>query len=211
MIATKFGLVPSDGYGDYVISGRPAYVRRACDASLKRLGTDHIDPYYQHRLDARRNWPGSGGTSTPGCRFQAVLVLAAYGLLAALRDDTPAAPDVAGFPTDGRNTALLSAQGMPGTWQERECLHVAGPDDREVPVVKRGDLGQPKALGDDRHGGIDDAERKIKISLREFAHAADVSALEFGDLEPVTVERPEEDHLSLRPTRDSQGTRSRLG
>src|SRR5262245_42546085 len=30
---------------------------------------------------------------------------------------------------------------MPGTWQERECLHVAGPDDREVPVVKRGDLG----------------------------------------------------------------------
>jgi len=42
------------------------------------------------------------------------------------------------------------------------------------------------------------AERKIKISLHEFAHAADVSALEFGDLEPVTVERPEEDHLSLR-------------
>jgi hypothetical protein len=36
---------------------------------------------------------------------------------------------------------------MPGTWQGRECLHVTGPDDREVPVVKRGDLGQPKALG----------------------------------------------------------------
>jgi hypothetical protein len=60
----------------------------------------------------------------------AVLALAAYGLLAALRDDTPAVPDVAGFPADGKNrTALLSAQGMPGTWQERECLHVAGPDD----------------------------------------------------------------------------------
>ena len=75
---------------------------------------------------------------------------------------------------------------MPGTWQERECLHVPGPDDREVPVVKRGDLGQPKAFGDGRHGGIDDAKRKIKISLHEFGHAADVSALNFGDLEPVS-------------------------
>ncbi len=67
MIATKFGLVPGDGYGGYVISSRPDYVRRACDASLKRLG--HIDPYYQHRLDARRNWLGSGGTSAPECRI----------------------------------------------------------------------------------------------------------------------------------------------
>ena len=125
-------------------------------------------------------------------------MLAAYGLLAVLRDDTPAVPDVAGFPTDRRNTALRSDQGMPGTWQERECLYVAGPDDREVPMVKRGDLGQSKALGDGHHGGIDDAKRKIKISLHKFGHAADVSALELGDLEPVTVERPEEGHLSLR-------------
>jgi hypothetical protein len=87
---------------------------------------------------------------------------------------------------------------MPGTWQKRECLHVAGPDDREVPVVKGGDLGQPEALGDGRHGGIDDAERKIKMSFHEFGHAADVGALEFGDLEPVTAGRPEEGHLSLR-------------
>ena len=43
-------------------------------------------------------------------------MLAAYGLLAALRDDSPAVPDVAGFATDGKNgTALLSAQGIPGT------------------------------------------------------------------------------------------------
>src|ERR1017187_9194199 len=133
----------------------------------------------------------------------AVLALAAYGLLAALRDDTPAVPDVAGFPADGKNrTALLAAQGMPGTWQERECLHVAGPDDREVPVVKRGDPGQPKALGDGRHGGIDDARRKVNISFRESGHAADVGALEFGDLEPVTAGRPEEGHLSCGPARD---------
>jgi len=69
VIATKFGLVPGDGYGGYVISGQPHYVRRACGASLKRLGTDHIDPFYQHRLDARRNWVGSGGTSTPERRI----------------------------------------------------------------------------------------------------------------------------------------------
>ena len=40
--------------------------------------------------------------------------------------------------------------------------------------------------------------RKIKIGLYEFGHAANVGALEFGDLEAVTVERPEEGHLSLR-------------
>jgi hypothetical protein len=57
-------------------------------------------------------------------------------------------PDVAGFPADGKNrTAFLSAQGMPGTWREREFLHVVGPDDREVPVAKRGNPGQAKALG----------------------------------------------------------------
>ncbi|CAO5150409.1 pyridoxine 4-dehydrogenase [Frankia sp. AiPs1] len=49
VIATKFGLVPGDD--GYVNNGRPAYVREACEASLRRLGIDHIDLYYQHRLD----------------------------------------------------------------------------------------------------------------------------------------------------------------
>jgi hypothetical protein len=48
-------------------------------------------------------------------RNEAVLVLAAYGLLAALRDDTSAVLDVVRFPGDSKNgTALLSAQGLPG-------------------------------------------------------------------------------------------------
>ena len=64
------------------------------------------------------------------------------------------------------------------------------PDDREVPVVKRGDLGQPKALGDGRHGGIDDAKRKIKISLREFGHAADVSERSSSSVTVETTKRP---------------------
>jgi len=49
-IATKFAnqVLPD---GKRAINGRPEYVRSACDASLKRLGVDHIDLYYQHRVD----------------------------------------------------------------------------------------------------------------------------------------------------------------
>jgi aryl-alcohol dehydrogenase-like predicted oxidoreductase len=51
VIATKFGNVRAAD-GTYLrIDGRPEYVRAACDASLQRLGVDHIDLYYQHRVD----------------------------------------------------------------------------------------------------------------------------------------------------------------
>jgi aryl-alcohol dehydrogenase-like predicted oxidoreductase len=52
VLATKFGNVrdPADP-SKFSISGRPEYVRAACDASLQRLGVDHIDLYYQHRVD----------------------------------------------------------------------------------------------------------------------------------------------------------------
>jgi Predicted oxidoreductases (related to aryl-alcohol dehydrogenases) len=50
VLATKFGRVEQPD-GSIVINGRPEYVRAACDASLKRLGVDHIDLYYQHRVD----------------------------------------------------------------------------------------------------------------------------------------------------------------
>jgi aryl-alcohol dehydrogenase-like predicted oxidoreductase len=48
-LATKFGLRVLDGVRR--IDGSPEYVREACDASLERLGVDHIDLYYQHRVD----------------------------------------------------------------------------------------------------------------------------------------------------------------
>jgi aryl-alcohol dehydrogenase-like predicted oxidoreductase len=51
VIATKFGIVRSEDPAFRGINGRPDYVRRSCEASLKRLGTDHIDLYYQHRVD----------------------------------------------------------------------------------------------------------------------------------------------------------------
>ena len=52
VLATKFGIVrdPKDPQKRGV-SGRPEYVKQACDASLARLGVDHIDLYYQHRVD----------------------------------------------------------------------------------------------------------------------------------------------------------------
>jgi aryl-alcohol dehydrogenase-like predicted oxidoreductase len=50
-LATKFGNVRAADGAFTGVSGRPEYVRAACDASLQRLGTDHIDLYYQHRVD----------------------------------------------------------------------------------------------------------------------------------------------------------------
>ncbi len=53
VLATKFGNVRGQG-GEFLgIRGDPEYVRQACDASLRRLGTDHIDLYYQHRVDTQ--------------------------------------------------------------------------------------------------------------------------------------------------------------
>jgi aryl-alcohol dehydrogenase-like predicted oxidoreductase len=51
VIATKFGNERSEDGGFLGINGKPEYVHRACDASLERLGVDHIDLYYQHRVD----------------------------------------------------------------------------------------------------------------------------------------------------------------
>lgn len=50
-VATKFGIVRSDDPKKRTFSGKPEYVRQQCDSSLKRLGIDTIDLYYQHRVD----------------------------------------------------------------------------------------------------------------------------------------------------------------
>jgi aryl-alcohol dehydrogenase-like predicted oxidoreductase len=52
VLATKFGIVRDPEIaGGRAVSGRPEYVKAACDASLRRLGVDYIDLYYQHRVD----------------------------------------------------------------------------------------------------------------------------------------------------------------
>jgi aryl-alcohol dehydrogenase-like predicted oxidoreductase len=50
-VATKFGIVRSDDPAFRGVNGRPKYVRSSCEGSLKRLGLDTIDLYYQHRVD----------------------------------------------------------------------------------------------------------------------------------------------------------------
>lgn len=51
VLATKFGIVRVADGAVRGVDGRPDYVRSACEASLQRLGVDHIDLYYQHRVD----------------------------------------------------------------------------------------------------------------------------------------------------------------
>lgn len=51
VLATKFGNVRAPDGRMLGVNGRPEYVKSACDASLERLGVDHIDLYYQHRVD----------------------------------------------------------------------------------------------------------------------------------------------------------------
>ena len=52
VLATKFGNERNEDGSWVGINGRPEYVHKACDASLERLGVDHIDLYYQHRVDS---------------------------------------------------------------------------------------------------------------------------------------------------------------
>lgn len=51
VLATKFGIVRTEDVKQHKINGRPEYVRSACEASLRRLGVESIDLYYQHRVD----------------------------------------------------------------------------------------------------------------------------------------------------------------
>lgn len=53
VIATKFGIQRGEDNSFRGISGSPEYIRSACEASLKRLNTDYIDLYYQHRVDPK--------------------------------------------------------------------------------------------------------------------------------------------------------------
>jgi aryl-alcohol dehydrogenase-like predicted oxidoreductase len=53
VLATKFGIVRAEDGTRLGIDGSPGYVRKAAEASLRRLGVEHIDLYYQHRVDPK--------------------------------------------------------------------------------------------------------------------------------------------------------------
>jgi aryl-alcohol dehydrogenase-like predicted oxidoreductase len=69
VLATKFGNQRRPD-GSRTVNGHPNYVRQACDGSLERLGTDHIDLYYQHRVDPtvpiEETWGAMGGLVAAG-------------------------------------------------------------------------------------------------------------------------------------------------
>src|SRR5438046_8683966 len=52
VIATKFGNMRGKDGAFLGVNGKPGYVKQCCEESLKRLGIEVIDPYYQHRVDA---------------------------------------------------------------------------------------------------------------------------------------------------------------
>jgi aryl-alcohol dehydrogenase-like predicted oxidoreductase len=66
-LATKFGILRSADLNFRGVSGKPEYVRLACEASLRRLGVDVIDLYYQHRMD-----PGTPIEETVGAMAELV-------------------------------------------------------------------------------------------------------------------------------------------
>ena len=51
VLATKFGIMRGEDAASRGVNGKPEYVRACCEASLKRLGVETIDLYYQHRVD----------------------------------------------------------------------------------------------------------------------------------------------------------------
>ncbi len=60
VLATKFGNQRGEDGSFLGVNGRPDYVRKSCDGSLRRLGVDHLDLYYQHRV-SQRPYRGNGG------------------------------------------------------------------------------------------------------------------------------------------------------
>src|ERR671913_199826 len=62
VVATKFGIISHSGRGPGVLDSSPASIRAAVEGSLKRLGTDRIDLYYQHRVDPKTPIEDTVGT-----------------------------------------------------------------------------------------------------------------------------------------------------
>lgn len=64
VLATKFGIERGEDGSRGGINGSPEYVHKACDASLERLGVDHIDLYYLHRVDPAAKTRASRATTS---------------------------------------------------------------------------------------------------------------------------------------------------
>lgn len=122
MLATKFGLVSHGGAGAWNLDSGPANIRTAAEGSLKRLGTDHIDLYYQHRVD-----PNTPIEETAG----AVAELIAEGKVRAF-----------GLSEAGPDTIRRAHAVQPVTAVQSEySLWTRGIEDRVLPVLRELNIG----------------------------------------------------------------------
>src|SRR4051794_33717575 len=127
VIATKFGWGKGPG-DDAVVRGDPAYVRAAIDASLQRLGTDHVDLYQYHRLDGVTPLEETIGAMDELVRAGKVLHIGSSNLSAAQVEEADAASVRLGL------ERFVSAQNE-YSWLWRE------PEDDLIPACERLGLG----------------------------------------------------------------------
>ena len=113
-LATKFGNERRPDGSRVGINGRPEYVRAACDASLQRLGVDHLDLYYQHRVDQTVPIEETVGAMAELVDAGKVRHL---GLSEAVGGDDPAGPR---RPTRSPR-CRPSTRCSPATWRTRSC------------------------------------------------------------------------------------------
>ncbi|MCX4834885.1 aldo/keto reductase [Streptomyces sp. NBC_01016] len=122
VLATKFGLVSHAGDGAWNLDSSPANIRTAVEGSLKRLGTDHIDLYYQHRVD-----PNTPIEETAG----AVAELITEGKVRAF-----------GLSEAGPDTIRRAHAVQPVTAVQSEySLWTRGIEDRVLPVLRELGIG----------------------------------------------------------------------
>ncbi|MFG3078358.1 aldo/keto reductase [Streptomyces sp. NPDC048225] len=122
VLATKFGMVSHRGDGAWNLDSGPANIRTAVEGSLKRLGTDHIDLYYQHRVD-----PNTPIEETAG----AVGELIAEGKVRAF-----------GLSEAGPDTIRRAHAVQPVTAVQSEySLFTRGIEDRVLPVLRELNIG----------------------------------------------------------------------
>ena len=117
-LATKFGNERRPDGSRVGINGRPEYVRAACDASLQRLGVDHIDLYYQHRVDQTVPIEETVGAMAELVEAGKVRHL---GLSEASAGDDPAGPRHA----PDHRAADASTRCSPATSRTRSCRRCA--------------------------------------------------------------------------------------
>ena len=179
VLATKFGNERGEDGPCLGVNGRPDYVKRACDASLQRLGMDHIDLYYQHRVDRDRADRGDGRRDgRPGPRGQGAPPRPLGG---GARDDPPGrarAPDhraadrvLALDPRSrGRGAAASAASSASASWPTARSAAASSPAGSARSTTSEPDdyrRNSPRFQGENFQKNLDLVARVEEIARRK--------------------------------------------